>query len=457
METSTPKKAPRCKQCGGPTKGHAALGSKPGPKNCSNPPWAEDDAGAIGNVVGVIQAQADAAAKEQEAAEPGTTGDAGPVEEAPSSGRGTFVMLKPPLHKALTKLQPRKSVFSETDDEVLSEEAQANSFEMPSFEVGKRDVARERVESSSDAMMDVRKHVAGKVFAVCLCAKDRDCVCPGEVKFGPDPSALTAVVAAVAMFEDPVTQEDWRPALALARDGWTADRPNTLVLVPSIAAKGVAIKGKVVVEALRVVEVVKGRKVVDTKLTLKMDGVEIKLPAAHVKKGFKSPLVLDYLEAPIYQLDESADEASGADEEDEASIAEDEASIAEEEDLEDDEDVADMNDVSNESLKTKDDDMTEGKNESCGEQFKSASENEDDEEESSEEIEVKDDAEETKEEEGIEEDIEDNEYEENVDKDDAEETKEEEDDEETEAEDTEDEAEEDENESEEMEGSSDDE
>ena len=57
METSTPKKAPRCKQCGGPTKGHAALGSKPGPKNCSNPPWEEDAAGAIGNVVGVIRAQ----------------------------------------------------------------------------------------------------------------------------------------------------------------------------------------------------------------------------------------------------------------------------------------------------------------------------------------------------------------------------------------------------------------
>jgi len=444
METSTPKKAPRCKQCGGPTKGHAALGSKPGPKNCSNPPWAEDDdAGAIGNVVGVIRAQADAAAKEQEPAEPGTTGDAGPVEEAPSSGRGTFVMLKPPLHKALTKLQPRKSVFSETDDEVLPEEAQANSFEMPSFEVGKRDVARERVESSSDAMMDVRTHVAGKVFAVCLCAKDRDCECPGEVKFGPDPSSMTAVVAAVAMFEDPVTQEDWRPALALARDGWTADRPNTLVLVPSIAAKGVAIKGKVVVEALRVVEVVKGRKVVDTKITLKMDGVEIKLPAAHVKKGFKSPLVVEYLEAPLYQLDESADEAS---------IAEDEASIAEEEDLEDDEDVADINDVSSERLKTKDDDMTEGENESCGEELKSASENEDDEEESYEEIEDEDNAEE-----GIEEDIEDTEDEENVDKDDAEETKEEEGDEETEEEDTGDEAEEDENESEEMEGSSDDE
>jgi len=449
METSTPKKAPRCKQCGGPTKGHAALGSKPGPKNCSNPPWAEDDdAGAIGNVVGVIRAQADAAAKEQEPAEPGTTGDAGPVEEAPSSGRGTFVMLKPPLHKALTKLQPRKSVFSETDDEVLPEEAQANSFEMPSFEVGKRDVARERVESSSDAMMDVRTHVAGKVFAVCLCAKDRDCECPGEVKFGPDPSSMTAVVAAVAMFEDPVTQEDWRPALALARDGWTADRPNTLVLVPSIAAKGVAIKGKVVVEALRVVEVVKGRKVVDTKITLKMDGVEIKLPAAHVKKGFKSPLVVEYLEAPLYQLDESADEAS---------IAEDEASIAEEEDLEDDEDVADMNDVSSERLKTKDDDMTEGENESCGEELKTSSENEDDEEESSEEIEDKDNTEETKEEEGIEEDIEDTEDEEIVDKDDAEETKEEEGDEEIEEEDTGDEAEEDENESEEMEGSSDDE
>ena len=75
--------------------------------------------------------------------------------------------------------------------------------------------------------------------------QDRDCECPGEVKFGPDPSALTAVVAAVAMFEDPFTEEDWRPALALARDGWTADRPNTLALVPSIAAKGVAIKGKV--------------------------------------------------------------------------------------------------------------------------------------------------------------------------------------------------------------------
>jgi len=457
METSTPKKAPRCKQCGGPTKGHAALGSKPGPKNCSNPPWAEDDdAGAIGNVVGVIRAQADAAAKEQEPAEPGTTGDAGLVEEeAPSSGRGTFVMLKPPLHKALTKLQPRKSVFSETDDEVLPEEAQANSFEMPSFEVGKRDVARERVESSSDAMMDVRTHVAGKVFAVCLCAKDRDCECPGEVKFGPDPSSMTAVVAAVAMFEDPVTQEDWRPALALARDGWTADRPNTLVLVPSIAAKGVAIKGKVVVEALRVVEVVKGRKVVDTRLTLKMDGVEIKLPAAHVKKGFKSPLVLEYLEAPLYQLDESADEAvSGADEEDVASIPEDEASIDdEEEDQEDDEDVADTNDVSSECSKTEDDDMTESKNESSGEEFKSASENEDDnEKESCEEIEEKDEAEETKEEEGIEGDMEDSEVEENMDKDDAEETKEEED-----YEETGDEAEEDENESEEMEGSSDDE
>jgi len=322
---------------------------------------------------------------------------------------------------------------------------------MPSFEVGKRDVARERVESSSDAMMDVRTHVAGKVFSVCLCAKDRDCVCPGEGKFGPDPSALTAAVAAVAMFEDPVTEEDWRPALALARDGWTADRPNTLVLVPSIAAKGVAIKGKVVVEALRVVEVVKGRKVVDTKLTLKMDGVEIKLPAAHVKKGFKSPLVLEYLEAPLFQLDESADEASGADE-DEASIAEDKASTAEEEDLEDD-DVADMNDVSSECSKTQDDDMTEGENVSCGEEFKSASENEDD-QESSEEIEDNDDAEETKEKEGIEEDIEDTEDEENVSKDDAEDTKEEEGDEE---EDTGDEAEEDENESEEMEGSSDDE
>jgi len=123
----------------GPTKGHAALGSKPGPKNCSNPPWEEDAAGAIGNVVGVIRAQADAAAKEQEATEPGATGDAGLVEdEAPSSGRGTFVMLKPPLHTALTKLQPRESVSSETDNEGLPEEAQANSFEMTSFEVGER-------------------------------------------------------------------------------------------------------------------------------------------------------------------------------------------------------------------------------------------------------------------------------------------------------------------------------
>ena len=92
-------------------------------------------------MVGVIWAQADAAAKEQEPTEPGTTGDAGLVEQAPSTG------LKPPLHKALTKR--RKSVFSETD-EGLPEEDQANSFEMPSFEVGERDVARERVESSSD-------------------------------------------------------------------------------------------------------------------------------------------------------------------------------------------------------------------------------------------------------------------------------------------------------------------
>ena len=42
--------------------------------------------------------------------------------------------------------------------------------------------------------------------------------------------------------------------------------------------------------------------------------------------------------------------------------------------MEDYEYVADMNDVSSECLKTKDDDMTEGENDSCGEEFKSASE-----------------------------------------------------------------------------------
>ena len=42
-----------------------------------------------------------------------------------------------------------------------------------------------------------------------------------------------------------------------------------------------------VIEALRVVEVVKGRKVMDRKLTLTIDKLEIKLPAAYVKKGIK--------------------------------------------------------------------------------------------------------------------------------------------------------------------------
>ena len=75
--------------------------------------------------------------------------------------------------------------------------------------------------------------------------QDEACECPGEVRFGPDPSSLAAAVAAVEVFEDPVTQADWRPALALARGGWTADHPNTVAMVPSIAAKGVSVKGKV--------------------------------------------------------------------------------------------------------------------------------------------------------------------------------------------------------------------
>lgn len=370
METSTPKKVLRCKQCGGPTKGHAALGSKPGVKNCSNPRWVDEEqdaAGAMGNVVGVIMAQADATAKEQGIAGPGTSRDAGQVEDQVD-------LRQPPLHSALTKLLPRKSVFSETDNE-LPEEAQANSFEMPSFEVGKRDVKRERVVSSSDAMVDVRTIVAGKVFAICMCDEEA-CECPGEVKFGPDVSSLAAVLAGVEVFEDPVTQADWRPALALARGGWTADHPNTVAMVPSIAAKGVSVKGKVVVEALRVVEVVKGRKVIDKELTLTIDKLEIKLPAAYVKKGIKSPLVLERMTASLYQLDEPEDDAqdSEADDEEEASAAEVEASLTDqEEDV--DEDAADIKDLSSESFKSKDE-VAEDEVASGEEEFNGASENE---------------------------------------------------------------------------------
>jgi hypothetical protein len=85
--------------------------------------------------------------------------------------------LKPVLiNKHLAKLHisilRKNSVFSVTDDEAttstpLPEEAMACSFELPSFNVARKEEVEHRVSRSED--VDVRTLVAGKTFSFCVC------------------------------------------------------------------------------------------------------------------------------------------------------------------------------------------------------------------------------------------------------------------------------------------------
>ena len=156
-----------------------------------------------------------------------------------------------------------------------------------------------RIHSKSDDKIDIRTIVARKKFAICTCRLDSTCECEGELVFGENLKD-GAVLLDYPFFSDPLSMKTLR--LDLKVDSWSPEKPNELLLNPSVLAKGIVVEGEVKLETKRAVTVVKGRKEMTVLWQLSFTDVRIGYTAAkYVKKGIKSPANLADVTCKLYE------------------------------------------------------------------------------------------------------------------------------------------------------------
>jgi len=175
---------------------------------------------------------------------------------------------------------------------------------------------RTRLESRSDANVDIRNLIMGRDFVLCLC-DNFDCECDGEVHFTKSLEGETGVVE--HLFMDPLSdvETDLKPKLTFTKTGWKAKEPNCIKFkLGGVSTPGViSSTGQVVLTASRVVEMVKGRKELSTVIQGRL-ALSLKLGAEYAKKGFKNPMKFKDIECNLYMIedDEGEDETVRGDE-----------------------------------------------------------------------------------------------------------------------------------------------
>ena len=122
---------------------------------------------------------------------------------------------------------------------------------------------RNRIVSNSDTNVDIRNLIVSNHFVLCHCGNlDGECECPGEVKFNNVLDGRIGISRNVQLD----VNIDGDLELYASLDAWTSTEPNTLKLMFECDSVDgtLKIEGKVVIEAKRVVEEVKGRKELST-------------------------------------------------------------------------------------------------------------------------------------------------------------------------------------------------
>ena len=159
----------------------------------------------------------------------------------------------------------RENVF---DDDIDVNEVSSISEAFPKCSLGdaslnfdevESSTVRNRIVSKSDTNVDIRNIIVSNHFVMCRCGnEDGECECTGDVTFNNVLEGKIGIARNVQLD----VHIDGDLELYSSLDGWTSTKPNTLKLVFECDSVDNAskIEGKVVIEAKRVVEVVKGRK-----------------------------------------------------------------------------------------------------------------------------------------------------------------------------------------------------
>ena len=127
------------------------------------------------------------------------------------------------------------------------------------FDEVESSTVRNRIVSKSDTNVDIRNIIVSNHFVMCRCGnEDGECECTGDVTFNNVLEGKIGIARNVQLD----VHIDGDLELYSSLDGWISTKPNTLKLVFECDSVDNAskIEGKVVIEAKRVVEVVKGRK-----------------------------------------------------------------------------------------------------------------------------------------------------------------------------------------------------
>jgi len=150
-------------------------------------------------------------------------------------------------------------------------------------------LAPERMPSSSDNDMDIRKVLAGNAFQLCECVRgDGVCDCKGLLNLNGEMEGDLENV-----FMDPLSdgENDFAPTVRTKKSSWKKKSPNEMVLyLDSVTACGVSSsKGEVKMKALRFVEMVKGKKVLSVEIEAQIE-LSIRVNQLYTKRGYGSPI-----------------------------------------------------------------------------------------------------------------------------------------------------------------------
>jgi len=226
-----------------------------------------------------------------------------------------------------TSIHDEEGATSIHDEEVKEAEEPTPNYEIPDCSLGEASLCfgksaskdeRTRLESRSDANVDIRNLILGRDFVLCLC-DNFDCECDGEVHFTKILEGETGVVE--HLYFDPLSDletdletdldTDLKPKLTFTKTGWKAKEPNCIKFkLGGVSTPGViSSTGQVVLTASRVVEMVKGRKELSTVIQGRL-ALSLKLGAEYAKKGFKNPMKFKDIECNLYMIedDEGEDE-----------------------------------------------------------------------------------------------------------------------------------------------------
>jgi len=189
----------------------------------------------------------------------------------------------------------------EDSGDSLPNKAYDNSFELPSIEeVMKKKHAAVRVNSSSDILVDVRKLIDGRKYAICTCYMEdfeRVCECSGEISFE---GSTGGSLVNFPLFSNPVTKQNLTVQLKVEKESWSEDEPNVLKLVPESGEAGLSLEGQVAVRASRKVHIIKRRKQLETTFMVVFKDISIGL----VGKCDSQVQRIEEMRADLFELED---------------------------------------------------------------------------------------------------------------------------------------------------------